>query len=119
MLTKVQLSLIAVFKILRLDMLIAARTAPGQSWLNPVERVMSLLNIGLQNCATERAACTEEFEQILHKCNSMADVRKEADKNPGLAASWQSSIKPVIDSISGILFEYLYLLCVNRLADLY
>lgn len=51
-LTKVQLSLIAIFKELNLEMLIAARCAPGQSWV--VERVMSLRNIGLQNCTTER-----------------------------------------------------------------
>ena len=53
LLVKVQLSLIAIFKMLGLDMLIACRAAPGQSWQNPVERVMAILNIGLQNCALE------------------------------------------------------------------
>ena len=38
---KVQLSYIAIFKLLNLDMFIAARCAPGQSWINPVERIMS------------------------------------------------------------------------------
>ena len=50
-LESVKCSLIAVFKELDLDMLIAARCAPGQSWTNPAERMMSILNIGLQNCA--------------------------------------------------------------------
>ena len=36
----VQLSWIALFRKLHLDMLIAARTAPGQSYINPVERAM-------------------------------------------------------------------------------
>jgi len=33
----VQLSLIALFKNLNLDMLITCRAAPGHSWRNPVE----------------------------------------------------------------------------------
>ena len=44
-------SAICIFKELDLDFYVAARCAPGQSWTNPAERVMSLLNIGLQNCA--------------------------------------------------------------------
>ena len=39
----VQLSLISVFVNLDQDMLIAARTAPGHNWANPVEWLMSLL----------------------------------------------------------------------------
>ena len=45
----VQLSLISVFFYLDLDMLISARTAPGHSWVNPFERLMSLLNLAYQN----------------------------------------------------------------------
>lgn len=44
----VQLSLIAIFLELDLDVLIAARTAPNYSWANPVERIMSIINLGLQ-----------------------------------------------------------------------
>ena len=44
-----QLSLILVFVNLDLDMLIAARTAPGHSWANPVERLMSLLDLVYHN----------------------------------------------------------------------
>jgi len=36
------------------DLLIAARTAPQQSWTNPVERIMSILNLGLQGVAIVR-----------------------------------------------------------------
>ena len=42
----VQVSLIAIFKKLDLDFLCAGRTAPSHSWRNPVERVMSTLNLG-------------------------------------------------------------------------
>lgn len=47
----VKLSLIVLFKQLDLDVLIAARTAPGHSWANPAERIMSLLNLAYQNVA--------------------------------------------------------------------
>ena len=40
----VQLSLIALN--LNLDFLIACRTAPNHSWKNPVERLMSIINLG-------------------------------------------------------------------------
>lgn len=43
----VQLSLIALFLTLDLDYLCAVRTAPYNSWRNPVERMMSILNLGL------------------------------------------------------------------------
>ena len=44
----VQLSLIALFRKLDLDLLVAGRTAPCHSWKNPMERIMSIVNLGLQ-----------------------------------------------------------------------
>ena len=44
----VKLTLICLFLKLDLDYLCAGRTAPYHSWRNPVERVMSILNLGLQ-----------------------------------------------------------------------
>ena len=44
----VQLSLICLFPKVDLNFLCAGRTAPYHSWRNPVERVMSVLNLGLQ-----------------------------------------------------------------------
>ena len=43
----VQLSLIALFLNLNLDFLVACKTAPNHSWKNPVERIISILNLGL------------------------------------------------------------------------
>ena len=48
-----------------LDMLVAARTAPGHSFVNPVERIMSLLNIALYGVALERSKMSEQFESVL------------------------------------------------------
>ncbi len=59
-LIKVQLGMIAAFLILNLDLLVLARCAPGQSWQNPAERVMGILNVALQNCSTERQAVPDE-----------------------------------------------------------
>ena len=101
LLVKVQLSLIAIFKMLRLDMLIACRAAPGQSWQNPVERVMAILNIGLQNCALERDKTAEDMEHLLKRCSSMAEIRKAGEKNPQLAEAWSTSVAPVLDTVAG------------------
>ncbi|CAB4420652.1 unnamed protein product [Rhizophagus irregularis] len=43
----VQISLICLFLCGDFDMLIALRTAPHQSWTNPAERIMSILNLAL------------------------------------------------------------------------
>lgn len=44
----VQLSFISIFLALDLVFLCATRTAPYHSWRNPAERMMSIINIGLQ-----------------------------------------------------------------------
>lgn len=44
---------ICLFKEFNLDLFITARCASGHSFRNPAERVMSVLDYGLQNCATE------------------------------------------------------------------
>ena len=45
----VKVAMIALFQSLDLDMLIAIPTCPYQSWTNLAERVMSTLNLALQN----------------------------------------------------------------------
>lgn len=44
-LESVKCSLITIFKKMDLDMLIACRCSPGQSWINTAERVMAVSNI--------------------------------------------------------------------------
>ena len=93
----VKLSLIILFKALDLDLLIAGRTAPGHSWLNPVERIMSTLNIALQNTALARDICTSDQEQVLKSANSMSEIRKKAEKVPGLKEAWIESLHSILD----------------------
>jgi hypothetical protein len=72
--------LLALFLELDLDTMVVMRTAPTQSWGNPVERVMSVLNLGLQGVALVRDEMTEVYEKEFKKCNSMSSVRKVAEE---------------------------------------
>ena len=59
----VQISMICrLFHSLDLDMLVAARTAPQNSYRNPVEHIMSLLNLGLQSIGVMCQEMSEENE---------------------------------------------------------
>jgi hypothetical protein len=73
--TAVQLALYALALELNVDMLVLMRTAPGQSYVNMVERVMSVLNLAGPGLATARAACAPETEELLKGANSMKQVR--------------------------------------------
>ena len=72
------LSWLAYFISSEHDLLVVARTAPTQSWTNPAERVMSVLNLALQNCALARQEMDDSFEAVMSKCNSMSAVRRHA-----------------------------------------
>jgi hypothetical protein len=72
----VRLGLLSLFMELDLDTMVVMRTAPTQSWGNPVERVMSVLNLGLQGVALARDELVGgEFEKEFKKCNGMGAVR--------------------------------------------
>ena len=78
----VQVSLIAIFLILDLDFICAVRTAPSHSWRNPVERVMSTLNLGLQCVGLMREKGNDAFEKEAAKCNSLSALRDSVKKDP-------------------------------------
>ena len=76
----VQLSLITLYLKLDLDFLCAARTAPCHSWRNPAERVMAVVNLGLQCVGLMRGKMPEEFEEAIAGCNNLSELRKAAEK---------------------------------------
>jgi hypothetical protein len=76
----VMISWLAYFIIGGCDSLVVGRIAPTHSWTNPVERLMSVLNLALSNCALSRYLMGDEFEKEMKKCNSMTSVRKLAKK---------------------------------------
>ena len=100
-LESVKIATICLFKELDLDLLITARCAPGHSYANPAERIMSILNIALQNCATERSSCDDpSLENQLKKCHSMADIRKLHMTHTEVKDAWLGSLKDVQEMIS-------------------
>ncbi len=91
----VQLTLIALFLLRNLDMLFAFRTPPYHSRRNPVERIMSILNLALQSVCLMRTSMDRRFEQKIAKCNSMEDVRHQAEATSGFKDAFVDSIEPV------------------------
>ena len=84
---------IYLFKELDLDFMIAVRRGPGHSCMNPVDRIMSILNLGLQNVATERAPCDDEsIEKKVKKCNSMTELQELDEKVFGVEEAWLNSV---------------------------
>ncbi|CAC5366714.1 unnamed protein product [Mytilus coruscus] len=92
----VKLSLIVLFKQLELEFLVACRTAPGHSWANPAERIMSLLNICFQNTALSREESTSDIDQIIKSCNGMSEIRRKSEKVDGLKDKLIESLKPMM-----------------------
>ncbi|PKK57493.1 hypothetical protein RhiirC2_825681, partial [Rhizophagus irregularis] len=99
---RVQLSLIAMFIALDLDYLVAVRTPPGHSWKNPVERIMSILNLGMQCVGLMRQKMSEEMEKLINGCNSLEDIREKAKINNQLEEELLQSMEPTRDLLSSI-----------------
>ena len=57
----VQVAIVCLFLRLNLDMIVAVRCAPHQSWTNLAERCMSILNLALQNVALQRESMPKEL----------------------------------------------------------
>ena len=98
----VKLSLIALFLKLDLDYLCAARTVPYHSYRNPVERIMSIVNLGLQAVALARAKMPDELETTASRCNSLKALRAVAQQKPDFVRSVADSLAPVKILLSDI-----------------
>ena len=65
-----------------------------QSFRNPVERCMSLLNLGLQAVGMMRSPMQEEeFEKAMKSCDTMSDLREAAKEHPALEEALKQSLK--------------------------
>ena len=93
------ISYICVFRWLNLDYLVAVQTAPNNSWLNPCERLMSILNLGLQCVSTTRQKCSAEIETKLKSCKSMSAIRDAAESDWSLKDAISTSLEPVISLV--------------------
>ena len=92
----VKVAMIVLFRSLDLDMLIAIRTCPYQSWSNLAERVMSTLNLALQIFSLARAAMDQELEEMIRNKSTLTNLRATIDKSPALAVAMRDSMSPVI-----------------------
>lgn len=91
----VKLSLIVLFKRLNLELLVAGRTAPGHSWINPAERII-LLNLAFQNAVLSRRECSSDHEQVFRGCSGMSDIRKKTETVDDLKDGWIASLQPMV-----------------------
>ena len=76
-------------------MLGAVHNCPYRNWNNVAERVMSTLNLGLQNVALCRKAMPEEFEKAV--AGKDVEIRGVVNKTPHLEAQLLDSMaQPII-----------------------
>ena len=82
-----QISLICLFLQLDLDYLIAMCTCPTQSWVNPAERVMYILNYALQHC--------ENHENKMRNKNMVNEVHQILETCPEFEEHFSNSMEPL------------------------
>ena len=91
----IQIALICLFLCGDFDLLVAVRTAPNHSWTNPAERIMSILNLGLQGVALKRDQMSSESETLFDMANTLDDIRKKAQEFNELESELKESIASV------------------------
>ena len=69
------------------------RTPPYHSWKNPVERIMSIVNIALQGVGLMRSPMSEKQEEEISSCNSVKSIREVCDSNGELQAALADSMQ--------------------------
>jgi hypothetical protein len=96
----VQIALICLFLRGNFDFLASVRTAPYHSWVNPAERVMSILNLALQGVSLQRDSIDNIFEEILKGKNTLEEIRNAAQENQKLGFELRNSTKTVQNLLS-------------------
>ena len=72
------------------------RECPSQSWTNLEERVMSVLNLALQNVATEGDEMESYFEEMVRRNNTLTKLREAAQGNAALKKAYTNSMASVL-----------------------
>lgn len=96
----VKLSLVQLFISLNLDMLVALRTAPNHSWMNPAERCMSVLNLALQHVALARNEMESKVEVAVKHKTTLGAIRNMANVKPGFRDAYKESIGNTINLVN-------------------
>lgn len=98
----VKISLICLFRYFDLDYLVAARTGPMLSFRNPVERVMSIINLALQAVGLVREKMPPEFENMMSSASSMKDMRAKAKDFPEFQTKVDQSLTTVRETLNDL-----------------
>ncbi|CAH1269408.1 Hypp4174 [Branchiostoma lanceolatum] len=77
--------------------------APQNSFRNPVERIMSVLNLSLQAIGIMRQKMSPEMEKLFLSVGSMKDARALAEKNPGMKQAIVESTEHVRGMLNALL----------------
>ena len=77
------------------DLLVSERCVPGQSWNDPAERIMSILNLALQIVSLARERGSEDLESSIKRCGSMKQIRLALKDKPELQSEVTESVEPV------------------------
>lgn len=92
----VQIACIALFIAFDLDLLVAVRTAPCQSYNNPAERCMSILNMTLQHCSLQREKMSDAIELRVKSLGSLKKIREKSEREPAVKNALKESLEPVL-----------------------
>ena len=76
-------------------MLVAVRMPPYHSWKNPVERIMSIINLALQAVGLMHSRMPEELEKKISGCKKMKLIWQTAAGCPELQSALLDSMQPV------------------------
>ena len=83
----------------KVDRIVKTRGAPYHSYLHEVEKVMSILNLGLYNVALERPRIDQSkfpgLEARFQSSKNMAELRAYGLRFPALANGLRDALKPV------------------------
>ena len=99
-LLSVQTALICLFLQEDRDMVVAVRTPPYNSWKDPAERVMCVLNIAAQSVGLMRTST--DIEGVLVNCSGLKKLRALNEENPGLQVKEKvlESVQPCKDLLA-------------------
>ena len=81
-------------------MFVACRTAPNQLWRNPVERIMSIINLGLQCVGIMRSKLSDEVEEDIKNCNNLHQLRAALGSDPSRV---DETLAPQIELLNDIM----------------
>ena len=88
-----QLASISTFQRHNLDMVVGINTCPGNSWANPTERIMSVLNLALNGVSLSREEMSKEKEELIKTPSNMKEMQAAAEKNPDVKAVINDSLQ--------------------------